>query len=69
MLTDMIAFAYPSLSYTQIENLLMRTQVASEEALQRESLTREYLIYIVDTLLAVITREDTSMTLQNIFVS
>lgn len=69
MLIDMISDAYPKLSYTHIESLLMRANLSDEESSLRESITREYLTYVVDTLLSVIIRENMSVILKNIFVS
>lgn len=69
MLMDMIGEAYPKSSYTEIENLLRRTNPTDIEKEQRESIVREYFDYITDVLISSITREDESIKMKNIFVS
>ena len=69
MLIDMIGDVSPKSSYTQIESLLQRTHPIDIDRDIRESMTREYLTYIIDTFLSVISREDQSVKMKNIFVS
>ncbi len=69
MLMDMIGEAYPKSSYTEIENLLRRTNPTDIEKEQRECIIREYFDYITDVLISSITREDESIKMKNIFVS
>ena len=69
MLMDMMTRIYPELSYTQIENLLLRMSVSDAGSLERNSLTQEYFTYVIDTLLSIIIRENTTIASKNIFLS
>ena len=69
MLMDMMTRIYPELSYTQIENLLLRMSVSDAGSLERNSLTQEYFTYVIDTLLTIIIRENTTIASKNIFLS
>jgi hypothetical protein len=69
MLIDILQSALPDMSYTSLENLLMRQNPESSESLIRESSTHEYLTYVIDTLLSVLMRSGDSMKMKNVCIS
>jgi cell division ATPase FtsA len=69
MLIDILQSAFPDMSYTAIENLLMRQNPTSDESLARESATSEYLSYVIDTFLSVLVRSGEMVKMQNICIS
>jgi cell division ATPase FtsA len=69
MLMEMFLEKQKHLSFTEIESILMRAKTGAQDEWERESIVREYFLYIIDTLTSVILRQEESTTTKNIFVS
>ena len=63
MLMDMLVSGFPKLSYTEIENLMLRSKLSLGEKEIRDSLFREYFSYVIDTFLSLLLGEKSKIIL------